>query len=436
MTKFMKTLLLVDGSSYLYRAFHAMPDLRSPEGMPTGALYGVLNMLRRLQQDVPHDYAACIFDAKGKTFRNDMYPEYKANRPPMPDDLRLQVDAVHELVARMGWPIIVLPGVEADDVIGTLACQADQAGFKVVISTGDKDMAQLVTDNVTIVNTMTNETFDEAGVVAKFGVKPNRIIDYLTLIGDKVDNVPGVDKCGPKTALKWLEAYDSLDGVMAHADEIKGKVGEHLQTALSYLPLSYELITIKCDVPLTETLPQGWDDLAPTEPQWHHLVEDYKTFGFRTWLKEAEKKVAKPAGKPNQTADMFGDDDEPPHDSVADAAPSSPAYEPPAPVDLHYAAITTEAELAALCAQLDTVQEIGFDTETSSLNTQEAQLIGMSIATAPGVSVYIPLGHSMTAVPDQLPLASTLATLKPYLENPKLGKIGQNLKYDQHILAN
>ncbi|XDZ51415.1 DNA polymerase I [Neisseriaceae bacterium CLB008] len=438
MTKLMKTLLLVDGSSYLYRAFHAMPDLRSPDGLPTGALYGVLNMLRRLQQDVPHDYAACIFDAKGKTFRNDMYPEYKANRPPMPDDLRLQVDKVHDLVARAGWPIIVLPGVEADDVIGTLARQADEAGFKVVISTGDKDMAQLVSDNVTIVNTMTNETFDEAGVVAKFGVKPNRIIDYLTLIGDKVDNVPGVDKCGPKTALKWLEAYDSLEGVIEHAAEIKGKVGEHLQAAIPHLPLSYELITIKCDVPLDETLPKGWDDLSPTEPQWSQLVEDYKAFGFRTWLKEAEKKVATPATQANQTADLFASDAAEPAtaDLTANVDTQPAAYTPPAPVALHYAAITTDAQLDALCRQLDDVIEIGFDTETTSLNTQEAQLIGMSIATAPGVSVYIPLGHSMTAVPDQLPLASTLAKLKPYLENPKLGKIGQNLKYDQHVLAN
>lgn len=436
MTKLMKTLLLVDGSSYLYRAFHAMPDLRSPDGLPTGALYGVLNMLRRLQQDVPHDYAACIFDAKGKTFRNDLYPEYKANRPPMPDDLRLQVDKVHDLVARMGWPIIVLPGVEADDVIGTLAQQADAAGFKVVISTGDKDMAQLVTDNVTLVNTMTNETFDEAGVVAKFGVKPNRIIDYLTLIGDKVDNVPGVDKCGPKTALKWLEAYDSLEGVIEHAQEIKGKVGEHLQTAIPHLPLSYELITIKCDVPLTDTLPKGWDDLTPTEPQWSQLVEDYKTFGFRTWLKEAEKKVATPATKTNQTADLFGSDDTDAPEVTDQTTESTQPLAHPEPVERHYSAITTEAELTALCQQLDAVSEIGFDTETTSLNTQEAKLIGMSIATAPGVSVYIPLGHSMTAVPEQLPLTSTLAKLKPYLENPKLGKIGQNLKYDQHVLAN
>ena len=245
------TLLLVDGSSYLYRAFHALPDLRSPDGYPTGAMHGMVNMLRRLRADYPAAYIACVFDAKGKTFRDDMYPEYKATRASMPDDLRLQIEPIHEAVRAMGWPILMVDGVEADDVIGTLAVQAAAAGMNVVVSTGDKDLAQLVNSQVTLINTMSNEKLDEAAVLAKFGVPPNRIIDYLSLIGDTVDNVPGVSKCGPKTAVKWLTLYDSLEGVMENAAKVGGAVGEHLRTALPWLPQARALITVKTDCDLS-----------------------------------------------------------------------------------------------------------------------------------------------------------------------------------------
>jgi DNA polymerase-1 len=242
-----KTLLLVDGSSYLYRAFHAMPDLRNADGIPTGAIYGMINMLRRLRQDYAADHIACVFDAKGKTFRDDMYPEYKAHRPSMPEDLARQIEPIHEVVRALGWPILMVEGIEADDVIGTLATEATALGLKTIISTGDKDLAQLVNDQVTLVNTMSNETLDRNGVVGKFGVPPERIVDYLTLVGDTVDNVPGVEKVGPKTAVKWLSQYDSLDGVITHANEIGGVVGENLRKALDWLPLARQLVTVKCD---------------------------------------------------------------------------------------------------------------------------------------------------------------------------------------------
>lgn len=245
-----KTLLLVDGSSYLYRAYHAMPDLRGPGGEPTGALYGIINMLRRMRKEVSAEYSACVFDAKGKTFRDDLYAEYKAHRPSMPSDLAQQVEPIHEAVRALGWPLLMVEGVEADDVIGTLAREAEKQGMKVVVSTGDKDLAQLVTDRVALVNTMTNETLDRDGVIAKFGVPPELIVDYLTLIGDTVDNVPGVEKCGPKTAVKWLTQFGHLDGVVEHANEIKGVVGDNLRRALDFLPLGRKLVTVDttCDL--------------------------------------------------------------------------------------------------------------------------------------------------------------------------------------------
>ena len=292
-----QTLLLVDGSSYLYRAYHAMAPLTAPDGTPTGALYGVLNMLRRLRADNQHDHCCCVFDAKGKNFRHDMFPDYKATRPPMPDDLRPQAEMLPELVRLMGWPVLVVPDVEADDVIGTLAKAGEEAGWNVVISTGDKDMAQLVSERITLVNTMKNETLDIEGVKNKFGVRPDQIIDYLALMGDKVDNVPGVEKCGPKTAVKWLESYDSLQGVMAHADEIKGKVGENLQAALPRLPLSYELVTIKTDVDLHGELPEGLHSLHRQSPKWSQLAVEFKRLNFRTWLKEAETRISEGNGE-------------------------------------------------------------------------------------------------------------------------------------------
>ena len=426
------TLLLVDGSSYLYRAYHAMAQLTAPDGAPTGALYGVLNMLRRLRADYVHDYCAVVFDAKGKNFRHEMFADYKATRPPMPDDLRPQAEALPDLVRLMGWPVLVVPQVEADDVIGTLAAQGGAAGWDVVISTGDKDMAQLVNERVTLVNTMSGETLDIDGVKAKFGVRPNQIRDYLALMGDKVDNVPGVEKCGPKTAVKWLEAYETLSGVMEHAGEIKGKVGENLQAALSQLPLSYDLVTIKTDVDLHAELLDGLESLRRTPPKWAQLAADFKRWGFKTWLKEAESRMHEAAD-----GDLFGSADVGERAALALEMPSEKQPEKAAaPEKLNYQAVTTETELAALLDKLSKAEQIGIDTETTSLDAMTAQLVGISIAFQAGEAVYIPLGHSLTAAPQQLDLQNTLGRLKPYLENGSLKKIGQNLKYDQHVFAN
>ena len=430
------TLLLVDGSSYLYRAYHAMAQLTAPDGAPTGALYGVLNMLRRLRADYVHDYCAVVFDAKGKNFRHEMFPDYKATRPPMPDDLRPQAEALPDLVRLMGWPVLVIPQVEADDVIGTLAKMASEAGWNVVVSTGDKDMAQLVNERVTLVNTMSGETLDIEGVKEKFGVRPDQIRDYLALMGDKVDNVPGVEKCGPKTAVKWLEAYGSLAGVMEHAGEVKGKVGENLQAALEQLPLSYDLVTIKTDVDLHTELSDGLESLRRTTPKWAQLVVDFKRWGFRTWLKEAESRMHEA-----QNTDLFGSE----HigEQAALAMETQPEKQPekqpelaPAPEKLDYQAVTTEAQFAALLDKLAQTDAIGIDTETTSLDAMNAALVGISIAFQAGEAVYIPVGHSLTAAPEQLDLQDVLGRLKPHLENPALKKIGQNLKYDQHVFAN
>ena len=426
------TLLLVDGSSYLYRAYHAMAQLTAPDGAPTGAMYGVLNMLRRLRADYAHDYCAVVFDAKGKNFRHEMFADYKATRPPMPADLRPQAEALPDLVRLMGWPVLVVPQVEADDVIGTLAAQGGAAGWDVVISTGDKDMAQLVNERVTLVNTMSGETLDIDGVKAKFGVRPDQIRDYLALMGDKVDNVPGVEKCGPKTAVKWLEAYETLSGVMEHAGDIKGKVGENLQAALSQLPLSYDLVTIKTDVDLHAELSDGFESLRRTPPKWAQLAADFKRWGFKTWLKEAESRMHEAAD-----GDLFGSADVGERAALALEMPSEKQPEKAAaPEKLNYQAVTTETELAALLDKLSKAEQIGIDTETTSLDAMTAQLVGISIAFQAGEAVYIPLGHSMTAAPQQLDLQDALGRLKPYLENGSLKKIGQNLKYDQHVFAN
>ena len=427
------TLLLVDGSSYLYRAYHAMgQNLSAPDGAPTGAMYGVLNMLRRLRADYVHDYCAVVFDAKGKNFRHEMFPDYKATRPPMPDDLRPQAEALPDLVRLMGWPVLVIPQVEADDVIGTLAKMASEAGWNVVVSTGDKDMAQLVNERVTLVNTMSGETLDIEGVKEKFGVRPDQIRDYLALMGDKVDNVPGVEKCGPKTAVKWLEAYGSLVGVMEHAGEVKGKVGENLQAALEQLPLSYDLVTIKTDLDLHTELSDGLESLRRTTPKWAQLVVDFKRWGFRTWLKEAESRMHEA-----QNTDLFGSE----HigEQAALAMETQPEKQPelaPVPEKLDYQAVTTEAQFTALLDKLAQADKIGIDTETTSLDAMNAALVGISIAFQAGEAVYIPVGHSLTAAPEQLDLQDVLGRLKPHLENPALKKIGQNLKYDQHVFAN
>lgn len=435
------TLLLVDGSSYLYRAFHAMAPLTAPDGTPTGAMYGVLNMLRRLRADYAHDYCAVVFDAKGKNFRHEMFADYKATRPPMPDELRPQAEMLPDLVRLMGWPVLVVPDVEADDVIGTLARQGAEHGLQVVVSTGDKDMAQLVDDKVTLVNTMSGETLDTAGVQAKFGVRPDQIRDYLALMGDKVDNVPGVEKCGPKTAVKWLEAYGSLQGVMDNAAEIKGKVGENLQAALPQLPLSYQLVTIKTDVDLHADLSDGLESLRRRTPNWAQLAVEFKRLNFRTWLKEAEERLCETA----QGDDLFGSADvgeqaalaaERPSENMVDEVTDGLPQTAPVPETLDYQAVTTEAQFAELLDKLSQADTVAIDTETTSLNAMDAQLVGISIAFQTGIAVYIPVGHSITAVPEQLDLQDVLGRLKPHLENACLKKIGQNLKYDQHVFAN
>ncbi|MGP1679685.1 MAG: 5'-3' exonuclease H3TH domain-containing protein, partial [Burkholderiales bacterium] len=359
----MKTLLLVDGSSYLYRAFHALPDLRNARGEPTGAIYGVLNMLRRLAADYKPDYLACVFDAKGKTFRDEWYAEYKAHRPPMPEDLVRQIEPLHEAVAALGWPLLMIDGVEADDVIGTLARQAAAAGMGCVVSTGDKDLTQLVNERVTLINTMTNERLDEAGVEAKFGVPPNLILDYLTLVGDSVDNVPGVDKVGPKTAVKWLSKYGSLDGVVAHAQEIGGVVGENLRRALPWLPQAKKLLTVYCDVPL----PVKPEDLLPQPQGEAELAGLFQRFGFKSWLKDPAQESA--------------------------AAPA-PAHSEPEPIERRYETILDEQQMAQWLKVIDAAALVAFDTETTGLDPLSAQLVGMSFCAEPGRAAYLPLAHN------------------------------------------
>ena len=414
----MKTLLLVDGSSYLYRAFHAMPDLRSPQGEPTGAIHGVLNMLRKLRADFPADYSACVFDAKGKTFRDDWYPEYKAHRPPMPDDLRLQIEPLHEAVAAAGWNILMVDGVEADDVIGTLAQQAAKAGARCIISTGDKDLTQLVNSQVTLVNTMSNEVLDEAGVTAKFGVPPERIVDYLALVGDTVDNVPGVPKCGPKTAAKWLAEYGTLDNLTAHADEVKGAVGDNLRAALDWLPQGRRLVTVKCDVPL----PQRYDEMVAPLADTEKLRALYQHFGFRTLLRDLDGDVPEKQTR-NAAPRRF------------EAAPAAAAVTTSNDTS-NYTCILTAAQLDAWLEKLMAAPLASLDTETTGLDPMTAQLVGLSFSFIPHEAAYLPLAHHYPGAPDQLGREHALQKLKPWLESADHKKLGQNLKYDQHIFAN
>lgn len=426
----MKTLLLVDGSSYLYRAFHAMPDLRNHLNEPTGAIQGVLNMLRRLHKDYPADYSACVFDAKGKTFRDDIYPEYKANRASMPDDLRSQVAPLYEAIRAMGWPLIVEEGVEADDVIGALAKQAEREGMRVIISTGDKDISQLVNENITIVNTMPNafrkgdEKLDIAGVEEKFGIPPSLIVDYLILIGDTSDNVPGVEKVGPKTAVKWLKEYGSLDNIVANADQIKGVVGENLRKALPWLPTARELITIRCDVGIRENL----SDLAPQLPDKAKLAELFDHFDFKSWKRELENM---PDGRPTSAAATAS------HPQTADMFDSSESVETYiANRSRHYETILSESQLTQWLAKLEAAELVCFDTETTALDPMQAKLVGMSFSVEAGSAAYLPLRHDYFDAPQQLDFDATIARIKPILENPAIRKVGQNLKYDQHVLAN
>ncbi len=428
----MKTLLLVDGSSYLYRAFHAMPDLRNRQNEPTGAIQGVLNMLRRLHKEYPADYSACIFDAKGKTFRDDIYPEYKANRASMPDDLRAQVAPLHEAIKAMGWPLIMEEGVEADDVIGALAKQAEREGVRVIISTGDKDIAQLVNEHVTIVNTMSNEVLDIAGVRNKFGLPPERIVDYLILIGDTSDNVPGVEKVGPKTAVKWLTQYGTLENIVANADNITGVVGENLRKALPWLPTARELITIRCDVGIQESL----SDLAPRAMDKNKLAELFEHFDFKSWRREldtmgGEPISVTPLSMPTSSGDLFA-----PTSETINTPPTETTVEYNPITTRNYATILSEADLDVWLEKINQAKLVCFDTETTSLDPMTAKIVGMSFSIEAGSGAYLPLTHDYFDAPEQLNFSATLAKFRPILENSAIKKVGQNLKYDQHVLAN
>jgi len=398
------SLVLVDGSSYLFRAYHALPTLTTSSGAHSGAVRGVISMLRRLMSDYPSSKVCVVFDAKGKTFRHDMYPDYKANRPPMPAELAEQIEPIHKIVRAMGLPLVVIEGVEADDVIGTLASQASEKKISTLISTGDKDMTQLVNDHVQLVNTMSGEFLDSDAVKEKFGVPPDRIIDYLALVGDSADNIPGVPKVGPKTAVKWLNEYDSLNGVMANADEIKGKVGENLRASLDHLPLSYDLATIKLNV----ELPISPADLPDVKPDLHELESLFKTLEFKSWLNELNK------------AEIVGED----------------KLEQKETEDRNYQVILEADVFSVWLEKLDTSPIFAFDIETTSLDYMEAKLVGLSIAVTPFEAAYIPVGHDYLGAPEQLALDTVLDALRPYLEDRSVKKLGQNLKYDMNVLKN
>jgi DNA polymerase I len=412
-------LLLVDGSSYLYRAYHAMPNLSAPDGFPTGAIHGFIAMLKKLRADVNAEHAACVFDAKGKTFRDDWYPAYKANRSPMPEPLVQQIAPIHEAVRLLGWPVLELPGIEADDAIGTLARRAAESGHRVVISTGDKDLAQLVNERVTLINTMSNETLDVPGVTAKFGVPPERIVDYLALVGDAVDNVPGVEKVGPKTAVKWLAEHGSLDAVVAAADQIGGAVGENLRRALDWLPMAKKLVTVVTDCDLSPQVP-GWpslDALALAEVDRAALLDFYNRYGFRAFKRELE-----PVGEAPPIAP----------DGAAAASPKAPATT----LSRSYETILTQDRLDHWLARLRAAPLVALDTETTSLDAMSARIVGISFAVTPGEAAYVPLAHNYGDAPEQLPLDAVLAQIRPWLEDEAAAKVGQHIKYDTHVFAN
>ena len=412
----MKTLLLVDGSSYLYRAFHALPDLKNKENHPTGVIYGVLNMLRLTHNQFPSDYSVCIFDAKGKTFRNDIYSDYKANRPRMPEDLSIQIEPLKKAISAMGWPIMIKDAVEADDVIGTLSKKANKDKIKVIISTGDKDLAQLVNTDTTLINTMTNEKLDIDGVKKKFGVPPSLIIDYLTIIGDKADNVPGIEKVGPKTALKWLDEHHSLQKIIKNSDTFQGVVGENLRKAIDWLPTAKDLITIRCDLDIQT----NWDDFIRKDSDKKVLEEIYTEFNFSRWLQDLKQKESNGTGiikneidniKPSNKASNFNNKN-------------------------LYITINDEQTLNQWIQKIKLKRIVVIDTETDSLNVMIANLIGISISTESGSAAYIPLKHQNEDNFIQLDLNLVIDKLKPVLEDPKITKIGQNIKYDAHIFLN
>lgn len=396
-------VVLVDGSSYLFRAFHALPDLRTSDGFPTGAVRGVIAMLRKLMRDYPESPVTVIFDARGKTFREALYPEYKAHRPPMPEDLARQIEPIHAIVRAMGLPLLIIPGVEADDVIGTLAAQATAEARDTVISTSDKDMAQLVSAHVTLVNTMTDTRTDRAGVIERFGVPPERIIDYLALMGDSVDNIPGVPKVGPKTAARWLNDFGDLDSIMARADEVGGKVGESLRGALAQLPLSRTLATIRCDVELQV----GIHDLELSAADFETLREWFKRLEFRAWSEELSTPTSVVTARTTASVSTLRD----------------------------YRTVDTPDALASMLEELRRAPLCAVDTETTSLRYMEARLVGLSFSVEPGRAWYVPIGHQYLGVGPQLPFDETLAELKPFLEDATPRKVGQNLKYDVSVLA-
>ena len=420
-----KTLLLVDGSSYLYRAFHAMPDLRAVPGDPaspaTGAIRGMINMLQALKKEVQADYAACVFDASGPTFRDALYPEYKAHRAPMPDDLRAQIEPIHEVVRLLGWPVLCIEGVEADDVIGTLATQAARQGMQVVISSGDKDLSQLVDERITIIDTMSGKKRDVAGVTAEFGVPPTLMVDYQTLVGDAVDNVPGVPKVGPKTAAKWLMEYGSLDNLLAHAGAIKGVAGENLRGALAWLPTGRQLVTIKTDcdlVPYVAGFP-AMDSIAVGAEQMDVLADFYQKYGFKSLARTLQAAQVQPAG-----GDLFS---QPDASTVAVVAQHR---------EVVYDTILAWEQLDLWLARIEAAPLVAVDTETTSLDELRAEIVGISFSVEPGSAAYIPLAHDGPDAPAQLPLAEVLARLKPWLEDPGRLKLGQHVKYDRHVFAN
>jgi DNA polymerase-1 len=411
----MPTLTLIDGSSYLYRAFHALPPLTNAHGEPTGALFGIVNMLRTTMK-AGSDYVAFVCDAPGRTFRDDLYPEYKANRPSMPDDLRAQVEPMMKIVGALGFPILCVTGVEADDVIGTLARQASAAGIHTIISTGDKDFAQLVGPDIQLINTMTNTTMDTEGVIAKFGVRPGQIVDYLTLVGDSIDNVPGVEKCGPKTAAKWLAEYPDLDALIASADKIGGKIGENLRAAIPRLPLSRELVTIRTDVPLD----QAPAELAMRPRDVEALRELYARYDFKAALKELDSGGEAPASAAAPTVAVA------PAPVVATDVYAGPG---------EYELVLTEDRLAAWLEKLETAALIAFDTETTSIDSMLAEIVGVSLAVEPGKACYIPVAHDYPGAPAQLSREHVLGALKPILEDASRPKVGQHGKYDINVLS-
>tara|TARA_B100000686_G_scaffold284464_1_gene308029 strand:+ start:1964 stop:4723 length:2760 start_codon:yes stop_codon:yes gene_type:complete len=422
----MKTLLLIDGSSYLYRAFHALPDLRNNRNEPTGAIKGVINMLHRLHNDYHADYSACIFDAKGKTFRDHLYTSYKAHRPPMPDDLVAQIAPLHECINALGWPMLIIEGVEADDVIGTLAKQAEEENMRCIISTGDKDIAQLVNKHITLINTMNNETLDEAGVLNKFGVKPERILDYLTLVGDKADNIPGVDKVGPKTAIKWLERFGTLDNIMEHAKEIDGVVGENLRNTIEWLRKSRTLLTIKCDV----VLPVCLQDLEFQPQDTKKLFDLYERLDFRNWLHELRKNKSSnleiPDSQRANIRESRGDNDRlniSQDDFIKNIA-------------TNYQTILCKDQLEEWIKHIKKADLVSIDTETTGLDPMRAKIVGISFSVKSHHAAYVPLAHCYTSAPMQMEVDYVLNRLKPWLEDSSKLKLGQNLKYDKHIFAN